>query len=187
MELESKQRAVAQLISGEAVDDSDRVAVCIKGHVNGWPAQLDAFMVAWPFGCTYIVQSRIVDDPQQQHDLGGAKVTILPRLGQGLFSIFAHIFLFESKGMSVNDKRLEKKLIFSYDDKDTIMRIVKYPGIPEILMALEEDCKLKEMVIKTDGGVCFSQAVSFQDLDLDLCNATFNYLGQITQVMSEIF
>lgn len=185
MEFEGKQKDIANLLNGEAIDESDRVAVCIKGTVNGLPAQLEAFMPGWPFGVTYVVQTRTFDDQQKAH--GGEKITITPRIGQGFMSFFSHIFLFESKGMFVNDKALEKKLIFSYDYRDEALRIIKYPGIPEILLTLESDCKLKEMIIKTEAGIFFSQGVSFQDLDLDLCRATFNYLGQIAQVMAEIF
>lgn len=186
MELEGKQRDVASLIDGEAVDDSDRVAVCIKGTVDGFPAQLEAFMTGWPFGVNYVVQTRVIDEPHAPN-AGGSKITILPRLGRGLMSVFSRIFLFESKGMYVNDRNLEKKLIFSYDYRDEALRIIKYPGIPDILLTLESDCKLKEMIIKTEAGIFFSQGVCFNDLDLDLCRATFNYLGQIAKVMSEMY
>lgn len=186
MDLEAKQQDLASLINGEVIDDSDRVAVCIKGTVNGFRAQLEAFMIDWPFNVTYVVETR-VDDPERYERQEQAKVSILPRMGQGVWSFFAHIFLFEGKGMSVNDRRLEKKLIFAYDNRDAALRIVKYPGIPETLLVLEEDCKLKEMVIKTDAGIYLIQGTSFKSLDLDLCNATFNYMAQIAQVMSELF
>ncbi|MBX9687946.1 MAG: hypothetical protein K2X27_14670 [Candidatus Obscuribacterales bacterium] len=185
MDLAAKQNAVAKIIDGQVIDDSDRVAVCVKGTVNGFPAHFEAFMTGWPFGVTYVVESRLPDEEEKGYEQ--AKINIVPRMGQGFFSFFAHILLFEGKGMSVNDKRLERKLIFSYDSRDAALRAVKYPGIPETLLILEEDCKLKELIIKTEAGVCFSQAVSFQDLDLDLCSATFNYLGQIAQVLHDLF
>lgn len=185
MELEDKQRAVGKLIDGEPVDESDRVAICVKGKVLGFPAQLESFMVGWPFGVNYIVQTKVFADPSSAD--GGTKITLLPRLGRGPLSFFAHIFLFESKGMGVNDRNLERKIIFSYDDRDQALRIIKYPGIPEILLTLEQDCKLKEMTIMTNAGIYFNQGVNFKELDLDLCHATFNYLGQIAQVMAELF
>jgi hypothetical protein len=186
MELEGKQRDIAGLIDGEAVDDSDRVAVCIKGTVEGFPAQLEAFMPGWPFGVTYVIQTKVMEDPHNQNS-GGSKITILPRIGRGFMSFFAHVFLFESKGMYVNDRDLEKKLIFSYEYRDEALRLIKYPGIPDILLTLESDCKLKEMIIKTGAGIYFSQGVSFRDLDADLCRATFGYLGQIARVMGDMF
>ena len=186
MEYEAQQRAVARLIDGEPVDESDRVAVCIKGMVNGFPAQLEAFMATWPFSVTYVVQSNAVQKAAG-HLEKQAKVTLAPRLGQGVFSFFAHAFLFEAKGMTVNDKKLDRKFIVSYDYKDPALRILKYPGVPDILLTLENDCKLKELIIKTDSGIYMVQGTSFQFLDLDLCRATFNYMGQIAQVLSEQF
>lgn len=186
MEFEAQQRAVARLIDGTAVDESDRVAVCIKGKVNGFHAQMEAFMGSWPFSVTYVVQSHSQENternPQEQ-----AKITMIPRFGQGFFSFFTHVFLFEAKGMGVNDKKLERKFISTYDNKEPALRILKYPGIADILLTLESDCKLKELVIKTDGGIYMVQGSSFQFLDLDLCRATFNYLGQVAQVLSELF
>lgn len=186
VEMEQKQRDVASLIDGEVIDDTDRVAVCIKGTVNGFPAQLETFMTGWPFNVTYVVESN-KQRPDDFDPQDGAKISVLPRLGQGLWGIFTHIFLFESKGMSIGDKRLEKKLIFSYDLRDPTLRLLKYPGVGESLLVLEEDCKLKEMTIKTNAGLYFIQGSTFEELDLDLCSATFNYLGQVAQVMSELF
>ncbi len=188
VDLPGKQNAVAKLINGEVIDDTDRVAVCIKGVVNGFPAQFDAFMTGWPFSVTYIVESRVVESGSDQRDAEDcAKISIVPRFGQGFWSIFSKIFLFESKGMSVGDRRLEKKMIFSYDLREPALRLIKYPGIPEILQVLEEDCKMKEMMMKTNAGIIFTQSANFEELDLDMCQATFNYLSQIAKVMSEIF
>lgn len=186
MEFEAQQRAVANLIDGAVVDDSDRVAICIKGSVNGFPTQLEAFMATWPFSVTYMIQTKVIEDPLC-NPLEQAKITMSPRLGQGFFSFFAHVFLFEAKGMDVNDKKLERKFIVSYDNRDAALRIIKYPGIADILLSLESDCKLKEMVIKTDGGLYMTQGVNFRSLDLDLCQATLNYMGQIAQVLSQLF
>jgi hypothetical protein len=186
MELEGKQNAVAKIIDGEPVDDTDRVAVCVKGYVNGFPARLESFMVGWPFSVSYAIETNLVEAPEKE-EVAQAKITILPRIGRGPWSFFAHTFLFEDKGMSVSDKRLEKKMIFNYDRREPALRIIKYPGIPEILATLEEDCKMKEMIIKTDAGIFFNQGVNFESLDLDLCSATFKYMGEIAKVLADIF
>lgn len=182
MELKQKQHDVASLFEGEVMDESDRVAVSVKGYVEGFRAQLRAFAVDWPFDVSYIIETTDVPEEHEQ-----SKIVVVPRMGRGLWSFLSHIFLFESKGMSVNDKRLEKKLVFSYDYRDTALRLIKYPGVPDILAVLEEDCHMKELVIKTDTGICFTQGTNFKSLDLDLCQATFNYLGQLAKVMNELF
>ena len=65
VELLGKQEAVAGLIDGEVIDDSDRVAVCIKGIVNGFPARLETFMVGFPWSVSYALETNIVDNPDE--------------------------------------------------------------------------------------------------------------------------
>lgn len=189
VELLSKQEAVAGLIDGEVVDDSDRVAVCIKGIVAGYPARLEAFMVGWPWSVSYAIETNIVEDPAA-HDFSAtdqAKINFLPRIGKGLWSIASKLFLFETKGQKVHDKKLERSMIITYDNQEPALRFIKYPGVSEILQTLHDDCNMKEMVVKTDEGIFFSQGVNFRDMDMDLCQATFKYMGELTQVLSDAF
>jgi len=143
-------------------------------------------MATWPFSVSYVVQSTSSGD-RGAGEAEQTKITMVPRLGRGFFSFFSHIFLFEAKGCSVENKKLEKKYIISYDRREPAMRFFRYPGVAEILLTLEEDCKLRELVIKTDSGLFMVQGTSFQMLDTDLCRATFNYMGQIAGVLSELF
>jgi hypothetical protein len=184
MEFEAQQRAVAGLIDGEPVDASDRVAVSIKGTVDGFPAQMEAFMATWPFSTTYVVQTNPSPERESQEQ---AKINLIPRIGQGFFSFFAHIFLFEARGMSIDDKKLDRRFIITYDHRDAVLRLLKYPGIADILLTLESDCNLKELSIKTDSGLYMVQGTNFKSLELDMCRATFNYMAQIARVLTELF
>lgn len=186
MELEGKQQAVAKLIDGQVVDDSERVAVLLKGVVKGFPATLQAFSVTWPFDCTYAIETQLVENPNINPE-EQAHITILPRMGRGMFQFFAHIFLFEAKGQSVKDKKLENKLIFTFNNKEPALRFVKYPGVAEILLEMEKYSKFKELVIKTDQGLYLTQGVSFKNLDLDMCQATFRWMSELGEILQEAF
>ncbi len=186
MELEGKQQAVAKLIDGQMIDDSERVAVLLKGVVKGFPATLQAFSVGWPFGCTYAIETNIVENPNI-NPADQAHITILPRMGRGMMQFFFHAFLFEQKGKSVRDKKLENKLIFNYNNAEPALRLIKYPGVADIFLEMERHCKFKEMVIKTDQGLYLSQSVSFKNLDLDLCQATFRWMGELGEILQEAF
>ena len=190
MDLYGKQQAVAGLIDGEVIDDTDRVAVCIKGITHGFPIRLEAFMVGWPWSVTYAIETNLIEDPNQEQNYNPnehARINLLPRIGKGIWSILSRTFLFETKGQKVHDKRLEKELIITYDNHEPALRFIKYPGAAEILATLAEECHLKEMIIKTNEGIYFSQGVNFKEMDMDLCQATFNYLGELGQVLSEAF
>lgn len=190
MELYGKQQAVAKLIDGEVIDDTDRVAVCIKGLVKGFPTRIEAFMTGWPWSVTYAIETNLVLNPDEDRDDYSnehAKINIIPRIGKGLWTMFSRAFLFEAKGMKVHDKRIEKQMIVSYDNSEPALRFIKYPGAAEILLTLHEDCHLKEMIIKTNEGIYFSQGVNFNEMDMDLCQATCNYLGELGQVLADAF
>lgn len=190
VELLGKQEAVAGLIDGEVIDDSDRVAVCIKGIVNGFPARLETFMVGFPWSVSYALETNIVENPDEDrshYNKDQAKINFVPRIGKGMWSILSRLFLFETKGQKVHDKQLEKTMIITYDNQEPALRFIKYPGVSEILMTLHDDCHLKEMVVKTDEGIYFNQGVNFKDMDMDLCQATFKYMGELSQVLAEAF
>src|SRR5262249_36320800 len=152
----AKALQIAQIIDGRVVEDKDRVAVCVKGIVHGLPATLEAMYPNWPFGVMYTVESRVVDDPSKSGE-PGARITIYPRMGRGLMGILTRIVLFESKGMSVGDKKLESHYILGWDDSPEAHRFLKYPGVSEFLQHLDGEAKFSELVIKTDAGIFLSQ------------------------------
>ena len=89
--------------------------------------------------------------------------------------------------MSVRDKRLEGKFVFSHNNEQLAERFVKYPGVADRLQALEEYSKFSEITIKTDAGIVLSQPKSFNAMDLDACRVTFKTLGELGQVIFEAF
>jgi hypothetical protein len=190
----SKKQAIAEIIDGTVIDDSDRVAVSIKGTVKGFPARFEAINTGWPFGVVYTLETNLVAagnllaDPNQQPDLrNDCKITIYPRMGRGMMGIVTKLLLFEASGQSVGDKKLEKTFNFSYDEREVAERFIRYPGVADHLMALEDSAKFSELVIRTRVGVYLAQPSSFNSLDIDVCRATFNSLGEMAQVLFEAF
>jgi hypothetical protein len=188
IDIAAKKQAVAQIIEGRVIDDDPRVAVLIKGSVLGFPATLQAIGSTWPFGVMYLLETQVVDDPNKPTDPDGVlKLTFTPRIGRGFLSFFTHVFLFESKGRSVGDKPMESRFIFDYNSHSLSERFIKYPGVSDILLKLEQYSKFTEMTVKTDAGLYLSQPKSFQSMDLDVCRETFKLLGELGQVVFEAF
>jgi hypothetical protein len=143
-----------------------------------------------PWSVSYALETNIVENPDEDrshYNKDQAKINFVPRIGKGMWSILSRLFLFETKGQKVHDKQLEKTMIITYDNQEPALRFIKYPGVSEILMTLHDDCHLKEMVVKTDEGIYFNQGVNFKDMDMDLCQATFKYMGELSQVLAEAF
>jgi hypothetical protein len=188
IDIAAKKQAVAQIIEGRVVDDDQRVAVLVKGSVLGFPATLQAIGSTWPFGVMYLLETQVVEDPNKPIDQDGVlNVTLTPRMGRGLMGVFSRIVLFEPTGMSVGDKAMESRFVFDYNSHSLCERLVKYPGVTDILLKLEQYAKFTEMTVKTDAGLYLSQPKSFQSLDLDVCRETFKLLGELGQVVFEAF
>lgn len=187
-----KQQEIADLIQGTVEDQSDRVAVCIKGRFGPYPATLEAFMTHWPFGVMYSLEtkdssssslSEVEVDPGEN----AAKISISPRVNRGIFSIVGRLIFFEGKGMPTKSRQLESKMIFSYDNALVAQRFLRYPGVEEILLSLERDVKFSELIIRTDVGVYLAQGNSFNSLDRDVCLVTFKRLAELNDVLVESF
>jgi hypothetical protein len=185
---DAKKQAIAEIIEGQVVEDNDRVAVCIKGTVMGFPATMEAINTGWPFGVMYTVETNASGDPTRKPDTtNDCKMTIYPRMGRGMMGIVTKLLLFEGSGQAIGDKKLEKMFNFGYDDRATAERFFHYPGIADHLTVLENSTKFSEIVIRTKVGIYLSQPGSFSNLDLDVCRATFHALGEMGKVLFEAF
>lgn len=187
IDLQAKLQAAANVIDGRVIDDSERVGICIKGIVMGFPATIEAIGEGWPWPTTYTLETNPVVDPNAREETYGAKISICPRVGRGFFRFFSNILLFESRGQPIGDKKLESKLIFSYDDRELAERFVRYPNVGDHLLALEHVSKFSEAIIKTDTGIYLSQPTSFKSVDLDVVRATFREMAELGQVLFDAF
>ncbi len=181
-----KLQMLAKMIEGRVVEDS-RFEVAIKGTVLGFPATLQALKAGWPFGVTYTLETQVIDDPNEPARPDALNMTISPRLTHGIMAFFARILLFEAQGQHLQDKRMEKSFIFSFNNSMEAERFVKYPGVFDNLLHLEEYAKFSEMVIKAHAGLVLSQPQNFNNLDPDVYRETFKLLGEIGQILFEAF
>jgi hypothetical protein len=181
-----KVEMMARLIEGRIIEDP-RFEVTIKGTVLGFPATLQALKAGWPFGVTYTLETQIIDDPNKEIQPNPLTMTLSPRMAHGIMSFFAKLLLFESQGQHLQDKRMEKAFIFSFNNNLEAERFVKYPGVFENLLNLHEYAKFSEMVIKAHAGLVLSQPQNFNTLDPDVYHETFKMMGEVGQILFEAF
>ena len=177
---------MAKIIEGRVVQDS-RFEVNIKGTILGFPATLQGIKAGWPFGVTYTLETNVIDDPNLPAKVDALNMTICPRLTHGFMAFVARLLLFEGQGQHLQDKRMEKSFIFSFNNTMEAERFVKYPGVFENLLHLEEYAKFSEMVIKAHAGLVLSQPQNFNNLDPDVFRETFKLMGEIGQTLFEAF
>lgn len=186
-DVDAKCKAFAEIIEGRVVDDQVRVQVCLKGTVLGFPATLEAIGAGWPFGVSYFVETKVVDDPNEQEDPNALKLNILPRVVRGFASFFARILLFEPRGQRIGDKRIDSHFICSFNNSDEALRFFQYPGVYEKLMLLHDYAKFSELLVKAKAGLVLTQPTNFKSLDPDNFRETFKNLADLGQVLFEAF
>jgi len=186
-DLNSKMEAFARVIEGKVVHDENRVQVCIKGTVLGFPATLEAISAGFPFGVTYFVETQVIDDPNRVEKIDPLDMTVCPRYVRGIFGFLARIFLIEPKGQKLDDKRMESYFVSAYNNSEEAHRFVRYPGVVDTLLKLEEYSKFTELRVRAGHGLVLSQPKNFHSLDPDVFRETFRLLAELGQVLFEAF
>ena len=184
--IEARIAAIESILEGKRVE-SERVDISIRGAVLGFPAMLEAFSPHFPFGLNYIVETKIVDDPSQPPDDDALKITITPRIARGFMGKLFRLFLFEPKGQSVDEPRIDSAFVCSYNNRDEAKRFGRYPGVAEKLVALQRCSNFSELLIKADAGLYLAQPVSFDHIDVDVCREIFRLMGELGQVLFDGF
>lgn len=183
----SKLQEIAKIVEGRVLEDDARFEVNIKGTVLGFPATLQALKAQWPFGVTYILETRVIEDPDRPQRTDDLQLTISPRATRGIFSWIAQVLLFEPRGQKVSDKRMEAAFMFTFNNAADANRFLQYPGVFDKLVKLDTFAKFTELFVKAEAGLSLSQPTCFNSLDPDVCREVFKLLGDLGQVIFEAF
>jgi len=182
---EAKLKAIAEILQGRVVDDTQRVEICVKGTILGFPATIEAFRAGFPFGVMYFIETEVIEDSER--DPEAFYYTIMPRYAKGFLRFITRILLLESKGQRTGDKRFDGRYISSYNKADEAERFIRYPGVVDKIEQLYKITQFGEMGIRAQAGVYLSQQQSFNKIDLDKVRVTFKLLGELGQVLFEAF
>ena len=161
--------------------------IFVKGTVIGFPAILQALFANWPFGVTYVIETKVIDDPNQAPDDKALDMAILPRLARGPFHSITRFVFLEAAGLRVGDKRTQNHFVISANNKKEAERFISYPEVFDKLLRLEKMSHFTEITIKANAGLALSQPKSFNSLDLDVTREIFKVLGELGQVLFEAF
>lgn len=184
IDTEAKINAIAEILEGQRVEDAVGLEVCVKGAVLGFPATVQALRAGFPFGVTYVVEVNVLADPKAEDPLN---LTVMPRYATGFFGFLTRIFLLESKGQSVGEKKFDSKFLCSFNQHAVAERFIKYPGITERIEKLYANTKFSELGVKSKAGLYLSQPNNFNASDLDTMRVTLKLMGEIGQVLFEAF
>ena len=183
---QAKIETVAQLLEGRIESDGP-CQIFVKGTVLGFPAILQALFANWPFGVTYVIETKVIEDPNKPLDAKMLNMSILPRVIRGPFHSITRFLFLESQGLRLGDKRVQNHFVISANNKEEAERFISYPEVFDKLLRLEKMSHFTEMTIKADAGLALSQPKSFNSLNLDVAREIFNVMGELGQVLFEAF
>ena len=184
---DSKLQALAEVIEGKVVDDTDRVEACIKGTVLGFPATIEALRVSFPFGCSYFLETDVLNEKKKNKSSGEFTLTISHRLVTGFWAKFSRILLVDHSGKALGLKKFDSEYIAKTNSDEQALRFVQYPSMIDKLLLLSQYTNFTELHVRSGFGVVLVQPTSIEKLDIDTARETFRVFGEVAQVVFEAF
>lgn len=184
---DAKLQALAELIEGKVIDDTNRVEACIKGTVIGFPATIEAIRVSFPFGCSFFLETDVLNENKKQKSSGEFTLTVSHRLVTGFWAKFSRILLVDHSDKPVGLKKFDSEFIAKSNNDDQALRFVQYPSMIDKLLLLSQYTNFTELHVRSGYGVVLVQPTSIEKLDIDTTRETFRVFGEIAQVVFEAF
>lgn len=181
----SKAKAFADIIDGKVVDESNRVEVCIKGNVLGFPATVEAIKAGFPFSTSFYVETDVL------HERGPADttftITITPKVARGITGFLGRLLLIDAHEIPTGNNHFDAQFLAHSDNDDMCKRFVHYPGMTEKISTLQQYTSFRELHIQGGKGLCLIAPANFSSFKYDVARETFSILSSIAQTMSEAF
>ncbi|MBP9090435.1 hypothetical protein KBI23_05345 [bacterium] len=184
---DAKLQALAELIEGKIVDDTTRVEACIKGTVIGFPATIEALKVKFPFGCSFFLETDVLNENKKHKSNGEFTLTISHRIVTGFWAKFSRILLVDHSDKPLGLKRFDSEYIAQTNNDEEALRFVQYPSMIDKLLLLSQYTNFTELHIRSGYGVVLVQPTSIEKLDIDTARETFRVFGEVAQVVFEAF
>ncbi|MBI5176190.1 MAG: hypothetical protein SFV17_11735 [Candidatus Obscuribacter sp.] len=181
--VEDKKKNFATIVDGKVVDDSERVAVCIKGSVLGFPATIEAIKPDFPFGTSFYLETDVL------HEHQGTKpsftIVVTPKVAKGLSGFLGRLLLIDAHERPTGIKVFDSELLAHSEDLDICHRFIGYPGMAEKLRDLQRFNGFREFHIQGGKGLCLICPTNFKGLSYDVARETLQVMATIAQVLFE--
>ncbi len=184
-DIQIKLAQLGQLLDGQVVSNPVAIKTSVKGIVSGFPVTLEVPQTPYPFGLTYFIETNRFS--KSKNNLQSFKLTILPKYARGPLSAITRFLFFEKRGQKIELAEFDSTFICKYDNGQLAKQFVHYPNVANNIFALEKMTQFNELVVKSDLGLYLVQPISFNSLDLSLCQKTFNLMAQLGQVLFESY
>ena len=94
---------------------------------------------------------------------------------------------FERRGQKLELSDLDSTFICKYDNGALAKAFAQLEGVDKNILLLEKISHFNELVVKSDTGLYLTQPISFNSLELDLCQEIFSLMAKLGEVLFETF
>jgi len=185
VEPNEKAEALAKAIDGKVFDDSERVQVSVKTEVLGFPATVEAIRTHFPFPTDYYVNIDVL----KEGTLNTNTMTILitPKVTKGLWNKIGRLLLIDSHLKPIGDPEFDSFLNMESNDYQAALRFVRYPMMMERIKELHRQTTFNELHVRAKAGLKLMQPTPFDSINLDAARETVRMLGDMAQVLFDVF
>jgi hypothetical protein len=180
-----KANALAKAIGGKVVDDSERVEVSVQCEVLGFPITIEAIRATFPFGTNYYVNIDVLKEGIT--DPSVMTLLITPKVTKGFWNLIGRLLLLDPRVRPIGDPHFDAIFNMATNDYAAALRFVRYPTMLDKIKALQEYTGFMELHVKAKAGLLLRQPTSLEGLNLDVARETVRVLGEMGQILFDVF
>ncbi|MBS1991823.1 MAG: hypothetical protein JSS86_07285 [Cyanobacteria bacterium SZAS LIN-2] len=185
VEKNDKAEALAKALDGKVFDDSGRVQVSVKAEVLGFPVTVEAIRTHFPFPTNYYVNIDVLKEGAQ--DPNAMTVMITPKMTKGLWNRLGRLLLIDAHLRPIGDPQFDNVLNMQSNNFDLALRFVRYPMMTDRIKELQNQTGFTELHARATAGLLLVQPTSFDSINLDVARETVRMLGDMAQVLFDVF
>lgn len=174
---------IARQFEGKVVDESPRVAACVKGNYLGFPATIEAIGTGFPFGVNYYLVTNVTGAPSETSNV----LTVSPKVIHGWLGIFSRFLLVDGGAVNVKDKEFSKDFVLRSNMGAWAKDIINHPGFIRKIEDLYNACEFSEFHYREGQGICVVRSQCLEQTSPEIVRETFRSMGVIAQVIFDTF
>jgi len=185
LEHNEKAEALAKAIDGKVFDDSGRVQVSVKAEALGFPVTVEAIRPHFPFPTNYYVNIDVLKESTPN----SAAMTLLitPKVTKGIWNMIGRLFLIDAHTRPIGDADFDKFFNMKSNDYPAALRFVRYPMMMERIKELHTQTAFNELHVRATAGLLLVQPTPFDSINLDSARETVRMMGDMAQVLFDVF
>lgn len=185
VEENSKAEALALALEGRVVDDSGRVEVKVECERLGFPVTVEAIRTHFPFGTNYYVNIDVL----KESNIESSAMTLLisPKVTKGIWNVLGRLLLLDARVRPVGDHDFDSMFNLDTNDYNTALRFIRYPMMLDKIKELHHSTGFSELHVRSTAGLKLLQPTNFEALNLDVAKEAVRVLGEMGQILFDVF